>query len=154
MTQLNSSFQTSFQRRYLPAIIAFGMLTIVGVAFAYEGPIGIAVAVATLVPCALVYFGTFRALVGPIADCVVLDGRILRVTRAGKESLIPVEAIRAIQSGTWLSPNTITLDLVGDTEVGRSITFIPPATLPSLRDHPILAPLRAVMRPAEAAPQS
>ncbi len=100
-----------------------------------------AVVIVTMV--ALTYFSLYRALIYPTADRVALDGDFLRVTKGGQEALIPVGSVRAIRSRAGLSPEIINLDLAAESEFGRSIAFIPPSRLPSPREHPILAPLRA-----------
>lgn len=150
MTQLNSSFQTVLQRRCLPVIISLILLGVLAVMLAPPtSPAGVVVAATVVVGLvSLAYFSAYRLLVYRAADRVVLDGEVLRVTRSGQEATIPVGSVTAIHSMTGISPETITLDLAAESEVGRSITFIPPARFPSSHEHPVLAPLRAVMRSA------
>jgi uncharacterized membrane protein len=138
------------QRRYLPVIVSLVLLGVLGAILAPPAPPGrvIVMAVAVLATVALVYFCVYRALVYRAADRVVLDGDVLRVTRGPQEATIPVKFIAAIRSRPFVSPETITLDLATESELGRSITFIPPVRFPSGQEHPILAPLRATMRTA------
>jgi hypothetical protein len=148
MTQLNSSFQTALQRRYLPVVISLILIGVLGAIVAPPAPpVRVIVsAVVILALVALAYFCVYRAVVSRAADRVVLDGGLLHVTRGRQDAAIPVESITAIHSRTGISPETITLDLATETEIGRSITFIPPVRFPSGREHPILVPLRATMR--------
>lgn len=150
MTQLNSSFQTALQRRYLPVIITLILLGVLAAILVPPIPPASVVVSATVVIAlvSLAYFCTYRVLVYRAADRVVLDGDVLRVTRNGHEAAIPVGSVTAIRSITGISPETITLDLAAESEVGRSITFIPPARFPSRHEHPVLAQLRAAMRPS------
>ena len=148
--QLNSSFQTALQRRYLPVILSLILLGVLAaILFPPLPPAGVmAMAVIVVALVSLGYFLVYRALVFPVADYVVLDGHLLRVRRGRRETVVPVENISSIRSSTLISPETITLHLCAGSEAGPSITFIPPARFPSSREHPILVPLRAVMRPA------
>jgi len=150
MTQLNSSIQTALQRRYLPVVMSLILLgVLVAMLAPPAAPLGVLIpAVVILVVVAVAYFGIYRALIYRVADRVVLDGDVLRVNRGTQEAAIPVASVAVIRSVTCMSPETITLDLVTETVFGYSITFIPPARFPSSHEHPILAPLRATMRPA------
>src|SRR5688572_1406271 len=102
MTQLNSSFQTALQRRYLPVIISLILLGVLGAVLAPPvPPPGVIVAASVVVAfVALAYFSTYRVLVSRAADRVPLDGDVLRVTRSGQEMAIPVGSVTAIRSIT------------------------------------------------------
>lgn len=150
MTRLNSPIQTALQRRYLPVVISLVLLGVFGAMLIPPAapPSVFVPAVLVLVAVAVAYFGIYRALIYRVADRVILDGDVLRVNRGQREASIPVGSIAAIRSVTYMSPETITFDLATECEFGHSITFIPPARFPSSREHPILAPLRAIMQHA------
>jgi hypothetical protein len=147
MTQLNSSFLTALQRRYVPTIIGATLLAVfVSIVVSSHGSFtGIGIASVFVLIVALPYVLLYRALIYHSADRVMLNGDALLVRRGRKEAVVPVRNISNIRSITGMSPETVTLDLSTECELGCSISFIPPARLPNGREHPVLAPLRAMM---------
>ncbi len=148
MRQLNSSIQTTLQRRLLPMVISLIFAVVLGSMFVPpRAPIGVLLlGTGGLILAILPYACLYRARISPAADRVILDGDLLHVTRGRQEAAIPVRSIAAIRSVTCVSPETITLELSTNTELGMSIIFIPPARFPSMHEHPILGPLRATMQ--------
>ena len=147
MIQLHSSFQTVMQRRIVPALM---IALIVGVFLSLLIPraaplqvIGIAAAILLMV--GVIYSVIYRSMVAPTADSVVYEDGALRVRRHGQEVSIPVSSIAGIRGKFGLNPETITLDLSEPTVIGSSVTFIPPARLPSTKEHPMMATLRELM---------
>ena len=153
MTQLHSSFQTVMQRRVVPAF----MIAILGGVFLSlliprPAPLQvIAIAAAILLIVGVVYYLIYQTLVSPAAESVFYENGVLCVRRHGQEISIPVSSITGIRSRLGLNPETITLDLAEPTPIGSSVTFIPPARFPSMKEHPMMATLRELMaQPCQA----
>jgi hypothetical protein len=101
-------------------------------------------AVIQMIVC-LVYYLIYQNMVSPVADSVVYEDGALRVRRHGREVSIPVASIAGVRGRLGLNPETITLDLSEQTAIGSSVTFIPPARFPSIKEHPMMATLRELM---------
>lgn len=147
MTQLHSSFQTVMQRRIVPAfIIALNAGVFLSLLIPRLAPLKVIciAAVIQMIVC-LVYYLVYQKLVSPAADSVVYENGALRVRRHGREVSIPVASIAGIRGRLGLNPETITLDLSAPTALGSSVTFIPPARFPSIKEHPMMATLRELM---------
>ena len=147
MTQLHSSFQTVMQRRVVPAfMIALNAGVLLSLLIPRPAPIKV-IGTATAIPLlvGVVYFLTYQTLVSPAADSVVYENGVLRVRRHGQEVSISVSSITGIRGRLGLNPETITLDLAEPTPIGSSVTFIPPARFPSIKEHPMMATLRQLM---------
>jgi hypothetical protein len=135
------------QRRIVPAfMIALNAGVFLSLFIPPMAPpevIGIAAVILLLVGG--LYFQAYRTLVSPAADSVVYENGTLRVLRHGREVSIPVSSITSIRGRLGLNPETITLDLSEPTPIGSSVTFIPPARFPSIKEHPMMATLRQLM---------
>jgi hypothetical protein len=150
MTQLHSSFQTVMQRRVVPALmIAILAGVFLSLLIPRPAPLQvIAIAAAILLMVGVVYYLNYQTLVSPAADSVVYENGVLRVRRHGQEVSIPVSSITGIRGRLGLNPETITLDLSEPTAIGSSVTFIPPARFPSIKEHPMMVTLRELMAQA------
>lgn len=147
MIRLNAPLQTPLQRRYLPVMISLVLLGVSGAMLAPPAAPGAVLvpAIVILVMSGGTYFAVYQALIRPVVDSVMLDGDVLRIHQGRRQVSVPVADITQIRSHTWVSPETITFDLATESELGRSITFIPPARFPNSREHPILEHVRATM---------
>ena len=136
------------QRRWVPAFMALVLLGVLaGVLLPRPAPGRvIALVLAIELGVAAAYAALFSALVAPTAESVVLDGDTLRVRRKGREAAIPVSHIKHLRGSFGINPETITFELHADSAVGRSVTFIPPARFPSVREHPVLTQLRQMFQ--------
>lgn len=146
MIQLHSSFQTVMQRRIVPAfMIALNAGVFLSLLIPRPAPLKVIciAAVIQMIVC-LVYYFIYQNMVSPAADSVVYENGALRVRRHGREVSIPVAGIRG---RLGLNPETITLDLSEPTSIGSSVTFIPPARFPSIKEHPMMATLRQLILP-------
>ena len=147
MTPLHSSFQTVMQRRVVPAfMIALNAGVFLSLLIPRAAPLKVICIAATiqLIVC-LVYYLIYQKMVSPAADSVVYENGALCVRRHGREVSIPVASITGIRGRLGLNPETITLDLSEPTPIGSSVTFIPPARFPSIKEHPMMATLRQLM---------
>ena len=150
MTQLHSSFQTVMQRRVVPAfMIALNAGVFLSLLIPRAAPLKVICIAATIqmIVC-LVYYLAYQTMVSPAADSVVYENGALRVRRHGREVSIPVASIAGIRGRLGLNPETITLDLSEPSPIGSSVTFIPPARFPSIKEHPMMATLRQLMAQA------
>lgn len=146
MTQLHSSFQTVMQRRVVPAfMIVLNAGVFLSLLIPRPAPLKVIciAAVIQMIVC-LVYYFIYQKLVSPAADSVVYKNGVLRVRRHGREVSIPAASIVGIRG---MNPETITLDLSAPTAIGSSVTFIPPARFPSIKEHPMMATLRHLILP-------
>ena len=150
MTQLHSSFQTVMQRRIVPAfMIVLNAGVFLSLLISRAAPVQvICIAAAIQMIVCLVYYLAYQNLVSPAADSVVYENGALRVRCHGLEVSIPVSSIAGIRGRLGLNPETVTLDLSEPTPIGSSITFIPPARFPSIKEHPMMATLRELMAQA------
>jgi hypothetical protein len=149
MTPLHSSFQTVMQRRIVPAfMIALNAGVFLSLLIPRAAPLKVIVIAATiqLIVCTI-YWLTYQTMVSPTADSVVYENGTLRVRRHGQEVSIPVSSITGIRGRLGLNPETITFDLSEPTAIGSSVTFIPPARFPSIKEHPMMATLRQLILP-------
>ncbi|MBN8418151.1 MAG: hypothetical protein J0L73_04480 [Verrucomicrobia bacterium] len=147
MTQLHSSFQTVMQRRVVPAfmiVLNAGVFLRLLIPRAAPFRVICIAAVIQMIVC-LVYYLTYQKLVSPAAESVVYENGALRVRRHGREVSIPVASIAGIRGRLGLNPETVTLDLSESTALGSSVTFIPPARFPSIKEHPMMAALRELI---------
>lgn len=147
MIQLHSTFQTVMQRRIVPAfVIALNVGVIIALLIPPMAPLYvIGIAVAIQLQILLIYALIYRSMVSPTSDSVVVEGGVLHVRRSGHQVTIPLSSIAGVRGKFGLNPETITIDLMQPTEIGSSVTFIPPARLPSSKDHPMITTLRQLI---------
>ena len=153
MTSLHSSFQTVMQRRIVPSfMIALNAGVFLSLLVPRAAPFKVIVIAAVIqMIVGLVYYYAYQNMVSPAADSVVYENGALRVCRHGQEVSIPVSSITGIRGRLGLNPETITLDLSEPTLIGSSVTFIPPARFPSIKEHPMMATLRQLIGSSTAA---
>lgn len=147
MTQLHSSFQTVMQRRIVPAfMIALNAGVFLSLLIPRPAPLKVIVIAAVIqMIVVLVYYYAYQNMVSPTADSVIYENGALRVRHHGREASIPLSSITGIRGRLGLNPETITLDLSEPTSIGSSVTFIPSARFPSIKEHPMMATLRQLV---------
>jgi hypothetical protein len=78
----------------------------------------------------------------PLAD-VEVDGRELIISRFGRKARIPMDCISDVTEARWATARPITLHFCRDTELGRSVRFLPKGDWIALwKEHPTVGLLR------------